>query len=65
MLVLTRYPNEDILIGDITIKIVSVRGKKVRVGITAPKDVRIYRPEVIEKKKAEGEHDEDRKELQS
>lgn len=44
MLVLTRYPNESIDIGDnIKIRIVSVEGERVRIGIDAPKDVNIIR----------------------
>lgn len=44
MLVLTRYPNECISIGEnITVKIVDVQGDKVRIGIDAPKDVNIIR----------------------
>ena len=45
MLVLTRKLNEEITIGTqgITIKIVDVRGGRVRIGIEAPQDVRIER----------------------
>jgi len=47
MLVLTRGANEGILIGDnIVIKVVSVQGGKVRLGISAPNDVRILREEL-------------------
>ena len=50
MLVLSRFPDERILIGDdIVVTIVDVRpGGKVRIGIEAPKDVRIDREEVRE-----------------
>ncbi len=54
MLVLARSPGEKIRIGDdIEILIVSVQGHCVRVGITAPKSVRVDRQEVYEKKHAE------------
>lgn len=45
MLVLTRKLNEQIIIGNqaITIKVVDVRGGRVRLGIEAPADVRIER----------------------
>jgi carbon storage regulator len=45
MLVLTRKLNEQIVIGNqrITVKIVDVRGSRVRLGIDAPDDVRIER----------------------
>ena len=48
MLVLTRKLNENILIGDqeITIKILDIRGGRVRLGIEAPHDVVIRREEV-------------------
>jgi carbon storage regulator len=48
MLVLSRKPGERIVIphSGLTITVVSVRGKKVRLGITAPADVAVYREEV-------------------
>ena len=49
MLVLSRQKDESIIIGDdITITIVDVRGDKVRLGITAPKNVSVHRMEVYE-----------------
>lgn len=50
MLVLSREKGEDIMIGnDIVIKIVDVRGgKKVRLGITAPRDTPVHRREIWE-----------------
>ncbi len=54
MLVLTRKVNEVILVNDnIEIKLVSVDGSSVRIGINAPKDVSIHRKEVYEKIKDE------------
>ena len=47
MLVLTRKSQEQIRIGDdITISIIKVKGNAVRVGIEAPRDVRIIRGEL-------------------
>lgn len=47
MLVLTRVPNTSILIGDdIVIKIIEVNGAHVRIGIEAPRSVRILRGEL-------------------
>jgi carbon storage regulator len=43
MLVITRRVEESITIGDIVIKIVEVKGKQVRIGIEAPKEVTILR----------------------
>lgn len=49
MLVLSRKRNESIKIGDeITVTVVDVRGDKVRLGIAAPKEVRVDRSEVRE-----------------
>lgn len=40
--------DEKIIIGDdIVIEVVSVRGKTVRLGITAPEDVNIVREEIV------------------
>ncbi len=47
MLVLSRKKNETIIIdGRITIEVVQVKGKGVRLGINAPNDVRILRGEL-------------------
>ncbi len=49
MLVLSRQKDESIMIGDgIRITIVDVRGDKVRIGIEAPKDVKVFRSELYE-----------------
>ena len=49
MLVLTRKPNQQIRIGDsITISVVKVKGNTIRLGIEAPKDVRVMRSEVCD-----------------
>ena len=49
MLVLSRQKDESIMIGDsIRITIVDVRGDKVRIGIEAAKDVKIFRTELYE-----------------
>ncbi|MDQ0231456.1 carbon storage regulator CsrA [Metabacillus malikii] len=47
MLVLTRKLNESIQIGDdIEIKIISIQGEQIKIGINAPKNVEIHRKEV-------------------
>jgi len=47
MLILSRKTNEKIVIGnDIEITIIEVRGEHVRVGINAPKTVKVFREEV-------------------
>lgn len=48
MLVLTRKVNEEILIGDnIRIKIVDIGNGRIRLGISAPREVTVLRDEVI------------------
>jgi carbon storage regulator len=47
MLVLTRKTNQSIMIGDdIEVSVLSTMGDKVRIGIKAPQDVRVFRKEV-------------------
>jgi carbon storage regulator len=47
MLVLTRKSNQSIMIGDdIEISVLAVMGEKVRIGISAPRDVPVFRKEV-------------------
>jgi carbon storage regulator len=49
MLVLSRRRDESIMIGEeITIKIVDVRGDKVRLGIDAPPSISVHREEVFQ-----------------
>lgn len=59
MLVLSRLRNEAIQIGDdIVIRVVEIRGNKVRIGIEAPADTPINRMEVyhaIKHKRERGE----------
>ena len=47
MLVLTRQPRQQIMIGDdIVINIVEVQGDNVRIAIDAPRSIKIYRGEI-------------------
>ena len=47
MLVLTRKSEESIIIGDdVEIMVLGVSGDKVRIGITAPREVEVFRKEV-------------------
>ena len=47
MLIITRRPQEKIIIGDdIEITVLSMRGNQVRLGIHAPKNVSVNREEV-------------------
>ncbi|SET57942.1 carbon storage regulator CsrA [Pseudomonas graminis] len=48
MLVLTREIGETFNIGDeITVKVLGISGNQVRLGINAPRSIRIHRAEVI------------------
>jgi carbon storage regulator len=50
MLVLTRKLSETIVIGgNISITVVGLRGNQVRLGITAPQSLGIYREELYER----------------
>lgn len=47
MLILTRRPGENIIVGDdIVISVIEVRGDAVRIGIKAPRSVSVHREEV-------------------
>ena len=47
MLVLSRKAEESMYIGDdIKITVLDIRGGQVRIGITAPRDIRVHREEV-------------------
>ena len=50
MLVLSRKPGQLIRIGsDVEVVVLGIRGERVRVGLTAPSEVRIHRQEVFER----------------
>ena len=47
MLILTRRPGESLHLGEnIKIKILSVQGKQIKLGLDVPKDMTVYREEV-------------------
>lgn len=47
MLILSRKVNEKIKIGnDITLTIIEIKGDQIKVGVEAPKDVKVFRQEV-------------------
>ena len=53
MLILTLKEGERFLIGDeITVKVVKIRGKQIRLGIEAPDDVLVLREKLAGKAKA-------------
>lgn len=48
MLVLTRRKNQSIVIGDqIVVTVLEVKGDQIRLGITAPRDVQVFREELL------------------
>lgn len=49
MLILSRKTNEKICIGEnITLTIIEVRGDQVKIGVDAPKDIKVFRHEVLQ-----------------
>ena len=47
MLVLTRKPNQSLMIGDdIEVTVLSILGEKVRIGIQAPREIPVFRKEI-------------------
>ncbi len=56
MLVLSRQRDETIMIGDdVEVTIVDIRGDKVRLGITAPREIQVHRKEVYDAIKRENQ----------
>lgn len=49
MLILTRKTGQNLVIGDtVVVKVLEVKGDTVKIGIEAPKDIKVYRQEVHE-----------------
>ena len=49
MLIISRKSSESFIIGeDIVVNILEVNGDKIKIGIEAPKDIKILRTEVVE-----------------
>jgi len=47
MLILTRKPGESLFIGEsVKITVMEIKGNQIRIGIDAPKELRIYREEI-------------------
>ncbi|GAB1456683.1 MAG: carbon storage regulator CsrA [Spirochaetia bacterium] len=56
MLILSRKLNEKIVIGDgIIVSIMEIRGDQVKLGIDAPKTVKVFRQEVYDAIQAENQ----------
>lgn len=56
MLVLTRKPDQSIMVGnEIEITVLEVRGEQVRLGIRAPRNVTVHRKEIFEQIRLENQ----------
>ena len=54
MLILTRRVGEPLMIVDeVTVTVLGVKGNQVRIGVNAPKDVSVHREEIYERIKQE------------
>jgi len=50
MLILTRRPTQTVTIGnDITVTVLEIRGRQVRIGVDAPRETAVLREEIVEK----------------
>jgi len=48
MLILSRKKDESIMIGeDIEVSVVDIKGDQIKLGIKAPRDIKVYRQEVF------------------
>jgi carbon storage regulator len=53
MLVLTRKANQRILIGrDVTVTILHIKGRRVKIGIQAPSGIKVFRGELVDKSRS-------------
>ncbi len=58
MLILSRKIDEKIKIGDdITLTIIEIRGEQVKIGVEAPKNVKVFRQEVFNAIQSENKAD--------
>ena len=56
MLILSRRPGESLTIGDdVVVTVVGVSGNQIRLGITAPREVRVLREEVYKAMREENQ----------
>jgi carbon storage regulator len=53
MLILTRRPTQTVTIGnEITVTVLEIRGRQVRIGVDAPRNIAVLREEIVENSKA-------------
>ena len=61
MLILTRRPTQTVTIGnDITVTVLEIRGRQVRIGVDAPRETAVLREEIVEKARTRQMPDADR-----
>jgi carbon storage regulator len=61
MFIITRRLNQGLVIGNFKVRIVGVRGKDVRLGIEAPRNVPVHRAEIAAKIAADAEEETNRR----
>jgi carbon storage regulator len=53
VLILTRRPTQTVAIGsDITVTVLEIRGRQVRLGVNAPRGITVLREEIVAKARA-------------
>ncbi len=56
MLILSRKVGQSVMIGDsVEVKILGLRAGQIKIGIEAPKDLKVHREEIYERIRAEEE----------
>ena len=56
MLILTRRIGETLMVGDeVTVTVLSTKGNQVRLGVNAPKHIKVHREEIYERIQSEKE----------
>lgn len=56
MLILTRKVGESIMIGEnVEVKVLGLRAGQIKIGIEAPRDLKVHREEIYERIRAEEE----------
>ena len=50
MLILTRRINESLIVGDdVKVTVLSVKGKQIKLGVTAPREIAVHREEIYQR----------------